>query len=302
MHALASENILQVILSFSPPPALQALKRVSQPFLAAACLLQRQRAVQLLLTAVPRHPAVAHGVENSIFAGCGNRSGPGAYNDKVRQMLGALRGNAEDLVARLSAGALTFRALVRLAPAALQSAASAQAQADIAAAAFARHRIPEPAANFESAAACARCGGHRLWRETFLKAGSWDVTKFHTRYRCVQCSCEVEVSPADAMAPPPARAEKRAREAAPIAAGGGDEARGGGAATARGGDRDTGAADGEEAGGEGVEEGVAAEEEKEEEDEEKEEEEEEEEEAEDQVDPRLYFLPQRVPHNKRCSR
>ena len=196
---LSQVDVLQSVLIYFPNSSLSFLQCVSRVFYVASQRCLRERAQALLLKAVgPAHPDVAWGIEEELFSGCGGRSGPGAYNSKLRELSTSLRNNSA-LVGSLAMGEVSFHAVVRFSKAQLLTAAAASNVASIQAAARQRARLQAPRPNF-FACPCPLCGEFFLFRENYLKIGSWDVTKSHTKYTCLKCEKQVDVVPSQAMA------------------------------------------------------------------------------------------------------
>jgi hypothetical protein len=232
-RALAQSDVLYFILQYLPTLSLTPLKPLSRALHRAVEYHQRRAAATFLARVFPSpHPgearAAGYALEEAIFAGCGRRSGPGAYTAKLRSLSSALRCNRA-LAATVLAGGLAPAALARLPAAQLLTAEAISNTAAIRDAAFQRSRLPEPRANFFGVR-CPCCGNDRLLREAYLSLGSSDATKARTKFTCVDCRRAVDVTPAEVMGL--GLGAKRGREAEAEEGGGGGGG-GGGAASAR---------------------------------------------------------------------
>jgi len=158
---------------------------------------QRRAASQLLSSSLDGNLDLAHRIETCLFEGCGNRCGPGAYNQKLKVLASNLKSNTT-LQVKLKQGAVDPFDLVRYSLAQLQSEEQQASHHKAVNEMFHFREIKEPPANVVGVAVCV-CGCSSQVRIAYLRAGSSDVNKFATRYVCTKCNREVFVNAADVL-------------------------------------------------------------------------------------------------------
>ena len=197
---LGSADLLPLILTFVSAADLLPSSRVCRDWVAAAQLVVRERARGLLRATLASSStcdatlasskSVAAATEAALFAGCGRRAGPGAYNARLRALLFGLASNA-GLRDDAMGGRIAAAALVALPADRMRNAARAAEDARILAeAARAAVKAP-PRPHLEGVYRC-DCGCARQWVRRHCR-NLEDVTKFSEVLVC--CDCLAVVAP-----------------------------------------------------------------------------------------------------------
>jgi hypothetical protein len=191
--ALGIDLIVDSVASFlGDHISHSTLRFVSRFWLSVTENAARLKARRLLAALLPNR-FLAGRIEDALFRGCGCRTGPGAYNERLKALAGAFRGNAA-LVAGAVSGSLAPDALARMAgsPRELQTPAAAAAQREAEAALGKLAELPPPRpADAVGQRRCARCGCERQWRTVVLRAGLTDINRAAELMVCCACGAEV---------------------------------------------------------------------------------------------------------------
>lgn len=152
----------------------------------------RSKAVDLLTSTASLSPAAASAVEAALYAGCGHRAGPGAYNDRLRMFVANLRLN-KDLSKSLDDGSLTAHAFVRMTREEMMSQQRSLEVALMREKALAEAIRRDPPADYVDQFACGSCGCVKQWSRRHHRMGLLD--KYSEVLVCCDCRRQVERKP-----------------------------------------------------------------------------------------------------------